>query len=166
MFKEKVIENKRKKDLEKKQREDALLVRNKFLAEWASNILGLNEHKKIKYINKLSKFTKEKNKFIIKKITLTNFFIISIISWYSQINNFSLKEVIPFYILKFGNINFLNIVFLLAIEIMFYLWSYISYNTYLSDWKVPKPYAKEAKPIIYILLFYLLIILYYSILFK
>ena len=108
----------------------------------------------------------EKTKFIIKKITLTNFFIISIISWYSQINNFSLKEVIPFYILKFGNINFLNIVFLLAIEIMFYLWSYISYNSYLSDWNVPKPYAKEAKPIIYILIFYLLIILYYSILFK
>ena len=108
----------------------------------------------------------EKTKFIIKKITLTNFFIISIISWYSQINNFSLKEVIPFYILKFGNINFLNIVFLLAIEIMFYLWSYISYDSYLSDWNVPKPYAKEAKPIIYILIFYLLIILYYSILFK
>jgi hypothetical protein len=108
----------------------------------------------------------EKTKFIIKKITLTNFFIISIISWYSQINNFSLKEVIPFYILKFGNINFLNIVFLLAIEIMFYLWSYISYNSYLSDWNVPKPYAKDAKPIIYILVFYLLIILYYSILFS
>ena len=108
----------------------------------------------------------EKTKFIIKKITLTNFFIISIISWYSQINNFSLKEVIPFYILKFGNINFLNIVFLLSIEIMFYLWSYISYNSYLSDWNVPNPYAKEAKPIIYILVFYLLIILYYSILFK
>jgi hypothetical protein len=108
----------------------------------------------------------EKTKFIIKKITLTNFFLISIISWYSQINNFSLKEVIPFYILKFGNINFLNIVFLLAIEIMFYLWSYISYDSYLSDWNVPMPYAKEAKPIIYILIFYLLIILYYSILFK
>ena len=108
----------------------------------------------------------EKTKFFIKKIILTNFFIISIISWYSQIINFSLKEVIPFYILKFGNINFLNIVFLLAIEIMFYLWSYISYNSYLSDWNVPRPYAKEAKPLIYILIFYLLIILYYSILFK
>ena len=108
----------------------------------------------------------EKTKFIIKKITLTNFFIISIISWYSQINNFSSKEVITFYIFKFGNINFLNIVFLFAIEIMFYLWSYISYKSYLSDWKVPKPYVKEATPIIYIFMFYLLIILYYSILFK
>ena len=108
----------------------------------------------------------EKTKFIIKKITLTNFFIISIISWYSQINNFSSKEVITFSIFKFENINFLNIVFLLAIEIMFYLWSYISYKSYLSDWKVPKPYVKEVTPIIYIFMFYLLIILYYSILFK
>ena len=68
MFKENVIENKRKKDFEKKQRADALLVRNKFLGEWASNILGLNDHKKIKYIAKFTKFTEENNKFIIKKI--------------------------------------------------------------------------------------------------
>jgi len=108
----------------------------------------------------------EKTKFLIKKFTLINFFIFSIISWYSQINFFSLKEVIPFYIFKFGNINIVNIVFLLTIEIMFYLWSYISYNSYLSDWKIPKPYIRDATSIIYILMFYLLIILYYSILFK
>ena len=107
-----------------------------------------------------------KTKFLIKKIILLNFFIFSIISWYSQINNYSLYEVIPFYISKFGDINFVNIVFLLAIEIMFYLWSYISYKSNLSDWKVPRPYAKETTPIIYIFMFYLLIILYYSILFK
>jgi hypothetical protein len=95
----------------------------------------------------------EKTKFIIKKITLTNFFIISIISWYSQINNFSLKEVIPFYIFKFENINFVNIVFLLAIETMFYVWSYISYNSYLSDWNVPRPYKKEVTPILMLLFF-------------
>ena len=69
----------------------------------------------------------EKTKFLLKKITLINFFIFSIINWYSQINNSSLNDVIPFYIFKFENINFVNIVFLLAIEIMFYLWSYISY---------------------------------------
>ena len=108
----------------------------------------------------------EKTKFIIKKITLTNFFIISIISWYSQINNFSLNDVIPFYIFKFGNINFVNIVFLLAIEIMFYLWSYISYNSYLSDWNLPKPCKKEILPIFNFFIFYLLILLYYSILFN
>ena len=68
MFKENVIENKRKKDLEKKKRDDALFVRNKFLGEWVSNILGLNDYKKNKYITKLTKFKDGNNKFIIKKI--------------------------------------------------------------------------------------------------
>ena len=108
----------------------------------------------------------EKTKFLLKKITLTNFFIFSLINWYSQIDNFSLNDVIPFYIFKFENINFVNIVFLLAIETMFYLWSYISYKSYLSDWNVPKPYKKEVTAIFNIIMFYLLVILYYSILFK
>ena len=108
----------------------------------------------------------KKTKFLLKKITLTNFFIFSIINWYSQINNSSLNDVIPFYIFKFENLNFVNIVFLLAIETMFYLWSYISYNSYLSDWNVPRPYKKEVIPIFNVIIFYLLVILYYSILFK
>ncbi len=108
----------------------------------------------------------KKTKFLIKKILLINFFIFSIINWYSQINNSSLNDVIPFYIFKFGNINFVNIFFLLSIETMFYLWSYISYNSNLSDWNVPKPCKKEVIPIFNIIMFYLLILLYYSILFK
>ncbi len=108
----------------------------------------------------------EKTKFLLKKIILINFFIFSIINWYSKINNSSLNDMIPFYIFKFENINFVNLAFLLAIEIMFYLWSYISYNSYLSDWNVPKPYRNEVTPILNIILFYLLVILYYSILFK
>ena len=108
----------------------------------------------------------KKTKFLLKKIILTNFFIFSIINWYSQINNSSLNDVIPFYIFKFENINFVNIVFLLAIETMFYLWSYISYNSYLSDWNVPRPYKKEVTPIFNVIIFYLLVLLYYSILFK
>ena len=107
----------------------------------------------------------EKTKYLIKKIILTNFFIFSIINWYSQINNSFLIENVPFYISKFGNINFINIIFILSIETVFYLWSYISYSTYLSDWNVPKPYKKEVIPILNIFIFYLLIILYYSILF-
>ena len=108
----------------------------------------------------------KKTKFLLKKIILTNFFIFSIINWYSQINNSSLNDVIQFYIFKFENINFVNIVFLLAIETMFYLWSYISYNSYLSDWNVPIPYKKEVTPIFNVIIFYLLVILYYSILLK
>ncbi len=108
----------------------------------------------------------KKTKFLLKKIILINFFIFSIINWYLQINNSSLNDVIPFYIFKFGNINFENILFLLAIETMFYLWSYISYNSYLSDWKVPKPHKNQVTPVFNIIMFYSLIILYYSILFK
>ena len=70
MFKESVIENKRIKDLEKKQRLNAIYLRNKFLGEWASTILGLNDKKKQKYINKVTslKFKKNEDKFVIKKI--------------------------------------------------------------------------------------------------
>ena len=111
-------------------------------------------------------FLFKKTKFIVKKIILTNYFLISIFSWYSHISNSFLIEVVPFHIFKLENINFINIVFLLAIEISFFLWAYISYSTYLSDWNVPKPYKKDLSPIFNIVIFYLLIILYYSILFK
>ncbi|GIS17474.1 MAG: hypothetical protein CM15mP118_3530 [Alphaproteobacteria bacterium] len=46
MFKENVIENKKKKDFEKKQRLNSIVLRNKFLGEWASTILELNDNKK------------------------------------------------------------------------------------------------------------------------
>mgnify|MGYP001363006532 CR=1 FL=1 len=108
----------------------------------------------------------KKTKFILKKIILINYFLISIVTWYSQINNLFLIDIVPFNIFKFGNINFINLSFLLAIEIGFYLWSYISYSSYLSDWKLPKPNKEEILPILNIVMFYLLIILNYSLLFK
>ncbi|MDC3167902.1 hypothetical protein OA867_00570 [Prochlorococcus sp. AH-716-D22] len=101
-----------------------------------------------------------------KKIILTNFLLFSIIIWYSQINNSLLINEVPIYILNLGDINFINIGFLLAIETFFYLWSYISYGSYLSDWKVPKPINNEVTSITNIVMFYLSIILYYSMLFK
>ena len=106
----------------------------------------------------------KKTKFLLKKIILINYFIFSFITWYFQINNSFLIDVVPFYISKFGNINFLNVTFLFAIETVFYFWSYISYRSNLSDWKVPKPSINEVLPILKIAIFYLLIILYYSIL--
>ncbi len=70
MFKESVIENKKKKDLEKKRRLNALILRNKFLGEWASTILGFNEDKKLKYIKKVTseEFKSDENMLITKKI--------------------------------------------------------------------------------------------------
>ncbi len=70
MFKESVIESKKKKEFEKKQRLNALHLRNKFLGEWASTILGLSDNKKLQYINKVisTQFKKDANNFVIKKI--------------------------------------------------------------------------------------------------
>jgi len=108
----------------------------------------------------------DRTKYFIKKIVLVNFLIFTIFSWYSKIDNSFLIDIIPFYIFKFGNTNFINLTILLSIETVFYLWSYISYSSNLSDWKVPKPSKKEVLPIFNILFFYLLIKIYYSILFK
>ena len=55
MFKENVIKNKNKRDFEKKHRLKVLALRNKFLGEWASNILGLNDLQKKKYITRVTK---------------------------------------------------------------------------------------------------------------
>ena len=72
MFKESVIENKKKKALEKKQRLFALHLRNKFLGEWASNILGLDNDKKKQYISEVAGYSsslkQHQNNFVIKKI--------------------------------------------------------------------------------------------------
>ena len=68
MFKENVIENKKQKDFEKKQKLNYIILRNKFLGEWASTILELNDNKKRKYINKVINFKKKEYKFIIRKI--------------------------------------------------------------------------------------------------
>ena len=70
MFKNNVIENKKKKDFLKKQRLNVIDLRNKFLAEWASNILELNDKEKLKYIKKVTSayHQREENKFVVKKI--------------------------------------------------------------------------------------------------
>ena len=67
MFKENVIENK-KKALEKKQKFNSIVLRNKFLGEWASTILELNDKKKREYINKVINFKNKEYKFVIRKI--------------------------------------------------------------------------------------------------
>ena len=66
MFKSSVIENKKKAFL-KKQRLNVIDLRNKVLAEWASNILELNDKEKLIYIEKVTNayFQRQENKFII-----------------------------------------------------------------------------------------------------
>ncbi len=109
----------------------------------------------------------KKIKFIIKKIVLLNFIMISVLIWYIKINNIIFDNSIIFKnIFKFENINFINLIFLLSAEILFYLWSYISYESYLSDWSVPILHKNQIIPILKIVIFYLFIFLYYSILYN
>jgi hypothetical protein len=69
-FKKSVIENKKFIDAEKKQRLNTLSLRNKFLGEWASSILGLNQNHKKLYIRNVIKLDLENiySKVIINKI--------------------------------------------------------------------------------------------------
>ncbi len=70
MFKENILEYRKKKTIEKKYRFEAVYLKNKFLAEWASNILELNHNNKVQYLNKTLSLLneKDKNNLIIKKI--------------------------------------------------------------------------------------------------
>lgn len=69
-FKKNVIEYKKNLALEKKRRLKTILLRNKFLGEWASSILGLNAVQRKIYITKVTQIDLENknNQNIIKKI--------------------------------------------------------------------------------------------------
>ena len=132
---------------------------NKFLINFDIN-------KQILFVVIISILLLFKNiKLFIKKIIFINYLIISIIIWYSDINNLVLNDGFLINILKFENLNFINLLFLLSIEIFYYLWSYISNSTYLSDWSVPRFNKSDAASILNIIFFYLLIFIYYSLLF-
>ena len=107
----------------------------------------------------------KKSRFLLKKIILANFILISLYLWHLQINNISVDD--QFHIYRyFGlkDLNLINIFILIAIEISFYTWSFLSYKTNLSDWMVPKPQKRDLIPFLNIFIFYFFIIIYYSIL--
>ena len=92
---------------------------------------------------------------------MNSFFI-----WYVQINNIKFDD--HFYIYKYfalENMNIINILFLFFIEILYFIWSYVSYKTNLSDWLVSIPKKSDMFPVLNILIFYFFIIFYYSLLF-
>ncbi len=107
----------------------------------------------------------KKTRFLLKKIILINFILISLFLWHLQINNISVDD--QFHIYRYfglNDLNLINIFILVAIEISFYSWSFISYKTNLSDWIVPKPQKGDVIPFLNIFIFYFFIIIYYSIL--
>ena len=106
-----------------------------------------------------------KSRFLLKKIILVNFILISLYLWHFQINNISIDD--QFHIYRYfglNDLNLINIFILFTIEISFYTWSFISYKTNLSDWIVPKPKKRDFTPFLNIFIFYFFIIIYYSVL--
>ncbi len=107
----------------------------------------------------------KKSRFLLKKIILVNFILISLYLWHLQINNISVDE--QFHIYRYfglNDLNLINLFILVAIEISFYTWSFLSYKTNLSDWIVPKPQIGDVIPFLNIFIFYFFIFIYYSIL--
>ncbi len=107
----------------------------------------------------------KKSRFLLKKIILVNFILISFYLWHLQINNISVDD--QFYIYRYfglNDLNLINLFILVAIEISFYSWSLISYKTNLSDWIMPNPQKVDIIPFLNILIFYFFIVIYYSIL--
>ncbi len=107
----------------------------------------------------------KKSRFLLKKIILVNFILISLYLWHLQINNISVDD--QFHIYRYfglNDLNLINLFILVFIEISFYTWSFMSYKTNLSDWIVPKPQKGDIIPILNIFIFYFFIIIYYLIL--
>jgi len=107
----------------------------------------------------------KKSRFLLKKLILVNFVVISLYLWHIQVNNIIVDD--QFYIYRYFGLNdlyLLNLIILIAIEISFLTWSYISYKTNLSDWIVPKPQKGDVTPFLNIFIFYFFIIIYYLIL--
>ena len=107
----------------------------------------------------------KRSRLLLKKIILVNFILISLYLWHLQINNISVDEQL--YIYKYfglNDLNLINLFILVAIEISFYTWTFLSYKTNLSDWIVPKPQKGDFIPFLNICIFYFFIIIYYSLL--
>ena len=107
----------------------------------------------------------KKSRFLLKKIILVNFILISLYLWHIQINNINLDD--QFHIYKYfglNDLNLINLFILVTIEISFFTWSFLSYKTNLSDWIVRKPQKGDIIPVLNMLIFYFFIVIYYSIL--
>ena len=107
----------------------------------------------------------KKSRILFKKLILGNFILISFYIWYLQINNIDIDDQFHIYrYLGLNNLNLINICILVAIEISYFTWSFLSYKTNLSDWMVPKPQKGDVIPLLNMFIFYFFIIIYYSIL--
>jgi len=104
-----------------------------------------------------------KTRLLFKKLILINFILISFYLWHLQINNINVDD--QFHIYRYfglNNLNLINVFILIAIEISYFTWSFLSYKTNLSDWTVRSPHKGDIIPLLNIIIFYFFIIIYYS----
>ena len=107
----------------------------------------------------------KKSRVLFKKLILGNFILISFYIWYIQINNINIDN--QFHIYKYlglNNLNLINVFILVAIEISYFTWSFLSYKTNLSDWIVCLPQKRDIIPFLNMFIVYFFIIIYYFIL--
>ena len=107
----------------------------------------------------------KKSRLLFKKLILVNFILISFFIGYLQINNIKIDD--QFHIYKYyviDNINLINVFNLIAIEISYFMWSFLSYKSNLSDWAISIPKQEDIKSFLNILIFYFFIIIYYLVL--
>ena len=107
----------------------------------------------------------KKSRLLFKKFILVNFILISFYLWHLQMNNINVDD--QFHIYRYfglNDLNFINVFILIAIEISYYTWSFLSYKSNLSDWIVRKPQKGDMIPLLNMIIFYFFIIIYYSIL--
>lgn len=111
-----------------------------------------------------------KTKLIVKKILLVTYFLFATILWtINFLQYFPDYSNIYFdftnrFLLDIKNLNLINTLYLFLVEIIYFIWSYISYKNNISNWLVPLPKKQELLPLVNILLFYFGIYSYYFIL--
>ena len=105
----------------------------------------------------------KKCRILFKKLILVNFILISFFLWHLQINNINVDDQFHIY-RHFGlnDLSLINVFLLIAIEISYFTWSYLSYKTNLSDWIVLTPKKGDITPLFNMIIFYFFIFIYYS----
>ena len=111
----------------------------------------------------------KKTKKIVKTLYLTIYLINFSIYWTINLytlnipNTFLNDNYIDKFISNNLNFNYINIIILFLLEILFFLWSFISYKNNLSDWYIPIPKISSLYPLINIFIFYFGVIVYFYI---
>ena len=113
----------------------------------------------------LIKKTKKKVKNLYLIYYLINFSIYWTINIYPfNISNIFFNEnYINNFISSNLDFNYINILFLFLLEILYFIWSYISHKNNLSDWSIPKPSKSNLYPLVNIFIFYFGLIVYFYI---